>query len=333
MQFEQILSELFDNKALTREQAATLFGAIVKGELSGEQLAGALIALKLRGETVDEISGAVTALQQAAEPFPTPDYSFADIVGTGGDGANTINISTTSAIVGASLGLKIAKHGNRSVSSKTGASDLLTTLGVDISMSPKSARKALDEIGLCFIFAQKYHLGFKHAVPVRQALKTRTIFNILGPLINPAKPKRQLLGVYSPELIDIYAKTVAQLGHEHTIIVHGSGLDEVAIHGATEVAEVRNGEIERYTLTPQDFGFQVKPLESLRGGEPTENAQMITALLQGKGKAEHNQAVAMNTALLLKLFGQEDIKQNAQWVLDVIAQGNPFETLQKLTTY
>ena len=333
MQFEQILSELFDNKALTREQAATLFGAIVKGELSGEQLAGALIALKLRGETVDEISGAVTALQQAAEPFPTPDYSFADIVGTGGDGANTINISTTSAIVGASLGLKIAKHGNRSVSSKTGASDLLTTLGVDISMSTESARKALDEIGLCFIFAQKYHLGFKHAVPVRQALKTRTIFNILGPLINPAKPKRQLLGVYSPELIDIYAKTVAQLGHEHTIIVHGSGLDEVAIHSATEVAEVRNGEIERYTLTPQDFGFQVKPLESLRGGEPTENAQMITALLQGKGKAEHNQAVAMNTALLLKLFGQEDIKQNAQWVLDVIAQGKPFETLQKLTTY
>ena len=333
MQFEQILSELFDNKALTLEQAATLFGAIVKGELSGEQLAGALIALKLRGETVDEISGAVTALQQAAEPFPTPDYSFADIVGTGGDGANTINISTTSAIVGASLGLKIAKHGNRSVSSKTGASDLLTTLGVDISMSPKSARKALDEIGLCFIFAQKYHLGFKHAVPVRQALKTRTIFNILGPLINPAKPKRQLLGVYSPELIDIYAKTVAQLGHEHTIIVHGSGLDEVAIHGATDVAEVRNGEIERYTLTPQDFGFQVKPLESLRGGEPTENAQMITALLQGKGKTEHNQAVAMNTALLLKLFGQEDIKQNAQRVLDVIAQGKPFETLQKLTTY
>ena len=333
MQFEQILSELFDNKALTREQAATLFGAIVKGELSGEQLAGALIALKLRGETVDEISGAVTALQQAAEPFPTPDYSFADIVGTGGDGANTINISTTSAIVGASLGLKIAKHGNRSVSSKTGASDLLTTLGVDISMSPESARKALDEIGLCFIFAQKYHLGFKHAVPVRQALKTRTIFNILGPLINPAKPKRQLLGVYSPELIDIYAKTVAQLGHEHTIIVHGSGLDEVAIHGATEVAEVRNGEIERYTLTPQDFGFQVKPLESLRGGEPTENAQMITALLQGKGKAEHNQAVAMNTALLLKLFGQENIKDNAQRALDVIAQGKPFETLQKLTTY
>ena len=333
MQFEQILSELFDKKALTLEQAATLFGAIVKGELSGEQLAGALIALKLRGETVNEISGAVTALQQAAEPFPTPDYSFADIVGTGGDGANTINISTTSAIVGASLGLKIAKHGNRSVSSKTGASDLLTILGVDISMSPKSARKALDEIGLCFIFAQKYHLGFKHAVPVRQALKTRTIFNILGPLINPAKPKRQLLGVYSPELIDIYAKTVAQLGHEHTIIVHGSGLDEVAIHGATEVAEVRNGEIERYTLTPRDFGFQVKPLETLRGGEPTENAQMITALLQGKGKAEHNQAVAMNTALLLKLFGQEDIKQNAQWVLDVIAQGKPFETLQKLTTY
>ena len=139
--------------------------------------------------------------------------------------------------------------------------------------------------------------------------------------------------MYSPELIDVYAKTVAQLGHEHTIIVHGSGLDEVAIHGITQVAEVRNGNIERYTLTPQDFGFQAKPLETLRGGEPAENAQMITALLQGNGKAEHNQAVAMNTALLLKLFGQDDLKHNAQQVLDVIAQGKPFETLQKLTAY
>ncbi|MBN6079461.1 anthranilate phosphoribosyltransferase [Aggregatibacter actinomycetemcomitans] len=333
MENQALLEKLYGGHALTATESEFLFNAIMSGELSNEQIAAMLIALKVRGETIDEVNGAVLAAVKNAKPFPTPDYPFADIVGTGGDGANTINISTASAIVAASCGAKVAKHGNRSVSGKTGSSDLLTALGVTIAMSPEQARQALDDIGICFLFAQQYHLGFKYVVPVRQALKTRTLFNILGPLINPARPKRQLLGVYSPELIDVYAKTVAQLGHEHTIIVHGSGLDEVAIHGITQVAEVRNGNIERYTLTPQDFGFQAKPLETLRGGEPAENAQMITALLQGNGKAEHNQAVAMNTALLLKLFGQDDLKRNAQQVLDVIAQGKPFETLQRLTGY
>ncbi|PVX33454.1 anthranilate phosphoribosyltransferase [Pasteurella langaaensis DSM 22999] len=333
MQTEHILSSLFEGQSLTQEQSSHLFHAIVNGKLSNEQLAAALIALKLKGETIEEITGAVTALLNAAEPFPAPDYAFADIVGTGGDGANTINISTVSAIVGASLGLKIAKHGNRSVSSKTGASDLLTCLNVNINMSAESARKALDEIGLAFIFAQKYHTGFKYAAPVRQALKTRTIFNILGPLINPANPKRQLLGVYRPELLKPYAETNANLQHEHSIVVHGCGLDEVAIHGETKVAELRDGKIEYYSLTPKDFGFEAKPLESLRGGEPQENAKILTALLQGKGKAEHNQAVAMNTALLMKLFGYEDLKQNAQQVLEQLASGKAFATLEQLTTY
>lgn len=333
MQIEQILALLFDKKTLSETQSSTLFSAIVKGELSAEQLAGALIALKLRGETIEEITGAVTALLAAAQPFPSPDYPFADIVGTGGDGANTINISTASAIVAASLGLKIAKHGNRNVSGLTGASDLLSALGVNITMSAETARKALDDIGLAFIFAQQYHLGFKHAVPVRQALKTRTIFNILGPLINPAKPKRQLLGVYSPDLLRPYAETCARLGHQHSIVVHGCGLDEVAIHGQTQVAEIRDGKIDYYSLSPYDFGFEPQPLETLRGGEPAENAKILTALLQGKGKKEHAQAVAMNTALLMKLFGYEDLKQNAQQVLDRLANGKAFETLKKLTKY
>lgn len=333
MQIDNILTALFDKKVLTQSQSQTLFTAIVKGKILPEQLAGALIALKLRGETIEEITGAVTALLEAAEPFPTPDYPIADIVGTGGDGANTINISTASAIVGASMGLKIAKHGNRSVSSKTGASDLLTALGVNINMSAETARKALDEIGLAFIFAQKYHTGFKHAVPVRQALKTRTIFNILGPLINPADPKRQLLGVYTPELLKPYAETNARLNHEHSIIVHGCGLDEVAIHGKTQVAELRDGQIEYYDLSPKDFGFEPKPLESLRGGEPLENAKILTALLKGQGKAEHNQAVAMNTALLMKLFGYENIRENAQEVLEHLATGKAYNTLEALTKY
>ncbi|QEH49429.1 anthranilate phosphoribosyltransferase [Aggregatibacter actinomycetemcomitans] len=333
MESQALLEKLYGGHTLTAAESEILFNAIMSDALSNEQIAAMLIALKVRGETIDEVNGAVLAAMKNTKPFPTPDYPFADIVGTGGDGANTINISTASTIVAASCGAKVAKHGNRSVSGKTGSSDLLTALGVNIAMSPEQARKALDDISICFLFAQQYHPGFKYVVPVRQALKTRTLFNILGPLINPARPKRQLLGVYSPELIEVYAKTIAQLGHEHTIIVHGSGLDEVAIHGITQVAEVHNGNIERYTLTPQDFGFQAKPLETLRGGEPAENAQMITALLQGNGKAEHNQAVAMNTALLLKLFGQDDLKHNAQQVLDVIAQGKPFETLQKLTAY
>ncbi|MEE6074848.1 anthranilate phosphoribosyltransferase [Avibacterium paragallinarum] len=330
MQTEQLLNQLFEKQPLTQAQTETLFNAVLQGALSNEQLAAALTTLKLRGETAEEISGAVNAVLANAQPFPTPDYVFADIVGTGGDGANTINISTASAIVGAACGLKVAKHGNRSVSSKTGASDVLTALGVNVNIPAEKARQALDEIGICFLFAQQYHPGFKHAVPVRQALKTRSIFNILGPLCNPARPKHQLLGVYSPDLIQPYAETAVRLGHKHSIVVHGAGLDEVAIHGKTEVAEIRDGKIERYSLSPYDFGFEPQPLESLRGGEPEENAKMLTALLQGNGKPEHAQAVAMNTALLMKLFGYEDLKHNAEKVLDVLATGKAFETLVAL---
>ncbi|WAX72200.1 anthranilate phosphoribosyltransferase [Gallibacterium anatis] len=333
METQQILEQLFSGTSLSREQSKQLFSAIVQGELSNEQLAGALIALKLKGETVDEISGAVTALQTAAEPFPTPDYVFADIVGTGGDGANTINLSTASAIIAASMGAKVAKHGNRSVSSKTGSSDVLAALGVRLDLDATTARKALDEIGICFLFAPQYHRGFKHAVPVRQALKTRTIFNILGPLINPAKPKHQLLGVYDEKLLQPYAETALTLGHQHSIVVHGAGLDEVALHAETQVAEIYQGKIERYTLTAEDFGLKPQPLDAIRGGEPEQNAQYIRALLQGKGESAHVNAVAANTALLLRLFGYQDLKQTTQQVLEQIASGNAYKTLEKLSQY
>lgn len=327
---EILLSHLFSGQPLSQAQAYQLFKAIIHGELAPEQLAGVLIALKVRGETTEELCGAVEASLQAAQPFERPDYPFADIVGTGGDSANTINISTASAITAAACGLKVAKHGNRSVSSKSGASDVLTALGVDVSMSAQSARQALDQTGICFLFAQQYHQGFKYAVGVRQALKTRTIFNILGPLINPARPTRQLLGVYSPELLMPYAHAVQQLGHEHTIIVHGSGLDEVALHGKTEVVEVRDGKLERYTLSPADFGLPITPLEALKGGEPAENARAIQALFGGKGAIAHAHAVALNTALLMKLFGNENLKQNAELVLDTLAQGKAADVLTKL---
>lgn len=333
MQLDIILAKLFNQQSLNQGESHFMFQQIMQGKLSNEQLAGALIALKLRGETVAEIAGAVTALLESAEPFPRPDYPFADIVGTGGDEQYTINISTASAIVAATMGLKIAKHGSRSVSSKTGSSDLLTALGVQVNMPAEVARQALDQIGLCFLFAPQYHLGFKHAIPVRQALKTRTLFNILGPLVNPARPQHQLLGVYSADLLKPYAETVHSLHHQHTIIVHGSGLDEVAVHGETLVAEVENGEIHYFTLTPEDFGIQRHSLEALKGGEPTENAQKITALLQGKGEPAHIDAVAVNVAMLMRLFGERDIKANVEKVKAVLATTKAFERLQQLVNY
>lgn len=333
MQHNQLLEQLYSGHSLSTSESTALFNAVIQGELSNEQIAAMLIALKVRGANTEEITGAVAASLQNAKAFPHPNYSFADIVGTGGDGQNTINISTASAIVAASMGAKVAKHGNRSVSSKSGASDVLTALGVNVNVTPEQARQALDEIGVCFLFAQQYHSGFRHVAPVRAALKTRTIFNILGPLINPARPTYHLLGVYAPKLVKTYAETAVALEHQHSFVVHGSGLDEVALHGETQVAEIKNGKIEYFTLTPEDFGLKTQSLESLRGGEPQENAQMLTALLQGKGKAEHANAVAANTALLLKLFGHDDLKQNVQNVLAHLASGKAFETLQKLTTY
>ena len=333
MQTAQLLEQLYNGKTLNKEESAVIFNAIMQGELNNEQIAAMLIALKVRGATIDELSGAVSASLQNAKSFPRPDYPFADIVGTGGDGQNTINISTASAIVAASMGAKVAKHGNRSVSSKSGASDVLTALGVNVNVTPEQARQALDDIGVCFLFAQQYHSGFKHVAPVRAALKTRTLFNILGPLINPARPTYHLLGVYAPELVKTYAETAVALGHQHTFVVHGAGLDEVAVHGETQVAEIKNGKIDYFTLTPEDFGLKTQSLESLRGGEPQENAQYLTALLQGEGKAEHANAVAANVALLLKLFGHDDLKQNVQNVLTHLASGKAFETLQHLTKY
>ena len=333
MQHNPLLEQLYKEHSLSTSESTALFNAVIQGELSNEQIAAMLIALKVRGANTEEITGAVAASLQNAKAFPRPDYPFADIVGTGGDGQNTINISTTSAIVAASMGAKVAKHGNRSVSSKSGASDVLTALCVNVNVTPEQARQALDEIGVCFLFAQQYHSGFRHVAPVRAALKTRTIFNILGPLINPARPTYHLLGVYASELVKTYAETAVALEHQHSFVVHGSGLDEVALHGETQVAEIKNGKIEYFTLTPEDFGLKTQSLETLRGGEPQENAQMLTALLQGKGKAEHANAVAANTALLLKLFGHYDLKQNVQNVLAHLASGKSFETLQKLTTY
>ncbi|XKM13412.1 anthranilate phosphoribosyltransferase [Orbaceae bacterium ac157xtp] len=327
---QTILDKLYLGQILKKEESETLFTQIIQGKLSPTALATAIISMKVRGEQPQEIAGAATALLKNADSFATPDYDFADIVGTGGDGTNSINISTASAFVAAALGYKVAKHGNRGVSSKSGSSDVLSALGINLNMSAEIARQALDELGLCFLFAQQYHSGFRHAAPIRQQLKTRTIFNILGPLINPAKPKRILLGVYHQDLLKPIAETLVLLGYHHAIVVHGSGMDEVAIHGTTYVAEVVEGKIEYFTVTPQDFGLPVYTLNDIKGGTPEENRDILTAILQGRGQPAHEAAIAVNVAMLMKLFAQNDLKANAKLAINMMRTGNPYQLLSAL---
>ncbi len=327
---EKIIDKLYRQQALSEQESHQLFDEIIRGDLDPILMAAALTALKIKGETPDEIAGAVSALVKNASPFPRPDYDFADIVGTGGDGHDTINISTTAAFVAAACGLKVAKHGNRSVSSKSGSSDLLDSFGINLAMSADDTRKAIDELGVAFLFAPQYHGGFRHAMPVRQTLKTRTIFNILGPLINPARPNIELMGVYAPELIRPIAETMLKLGMKRAAVIHGSGLDEVAIHGETQVAEIRDGAIVEYTLKPEDFGVDCYALDAIKGGTPDENKAIITDILTGKGTQAQTSAVAVNVALLMRLFGHEDLKANTRKALDVMQSGKAFELVKQL---
>jgi anthranilate synthase/phosphoribosyltransferase len=327
---QPIVNKLYLGQALTQEESKILFSLIIQGKIEPTVLATAIISMKVRGEKPDEIAGAALALLENADLFDSPDYDFTDIVGTGGDGTNSINISTASAFVAAALGYKVAKHGNRGVSSKSGSSDVLSALGIKLNMSAQTSRKALDELGVCFLFAQQYHSGFRHAAPIRQQLKTRTIFNVLGPLINPSRPKRILLGVYHPDLIQPIAETLKMLNYKHAYVVHGAGMDEVAIHGETNVAEVKDGEIRYFTLKPDDFGLPTFTLKDIEGGTPEQNRDMLIAILQGYGKPAHQSAIAANVAMLMSLFGESNLKQNAQRAIEMMQSGKPYALLQQL---
>ena len=327
---QQILDRLYRGERISRPESEQLFTAIIQGQLEPAQLAAALISMKIRGEHPEEIAGAATALLADAVPFPRPDYPFADIVGTGGDGSNSINISTASAFVAAACGARVAKHGNRSVSSRSGSSDLLAAFGIRLDMPAEQSRQALDDLGVCFLYAPQYHTGFRHAMPVRQILKTRTLFNVLGPLINPARPPLALIGVYSPELVLPIAQTLQVLGYRRAAVVHGGGMDEVALHAPTQVAELNQGEITCYQLTAEDFGLQSQPVDALLGGTPEENRDILARLLQGRGQPAHEAAVAANVALLLKLFGRENLRENTRQALTVIRSGRAYELVTAL---
>ena len=289
-----------------------------------------LTALKIKGETPEEIAGAAKALNDNALPFPAVSYDCSDNCGTGGDGTHTINISTTSAIVAASLGIKMAKHGNRSVSSKSGSADVLGQLGINLNMTPEQAKTSLDETNLTFLMAPVYHAGIRHAMPVRQALKVRTLFNILGPLINPAGAAIQIIGVYDEKLIEPIAKALQLLGKKAAWVVHGSGMDEMALHGSTKVVELKEGQLNHFTLTPADFGLNEYPLEAIKGGSPEENAANIKQVLSGNGEDAHNAAIAINTAPLVMLNGlASDIKTATTLVLEQLKSGKALATLEQ----
>lgn len=331
LNIQQILEPLYAGKSLSSEQSQAFFEHVVQGEIDPIILSSVLTALKIKGETPEEITGAAKALLAQAKSFPRPDYPFSDIVGTGGDGLGTINISTASAFVAAACGLKVCKHGNRSVSSKSGSSDLLAAFGINLNMSPEVARQCLDDLNVCFIFAPQYHAGMRFAAPVRAALKTRSIFNVLGPLVNPARPDFELMGVYAPELLKPITEVHKQLGMKRVMVVYGSGLDEVALHGETQVAELIDGQIKEYTLTPEDFGVQRYPVEAIFGGDAQENKVIIEKILQGKGSDAQQAAVAINVSALLVLNGLADnFKQGTTMALEMMLSGKPLQLVKQL---
>ena len=326
----KVLEQLYQGQSLNQEEVTEVFSQVVNGQVDDIVLSSLLTALKIKGETPQEIAGAAAALINNAAPFPRPDYEFADIVGTGGDGHNTINISSAAAIVAASCGLKVAKHGNRSVSSKSGSADLFKAFELELTMSADTARACLDESNLCFLFAPNYHSGIRHAMPVRTTLKTRTLFNLLGPLVNPARPTHIMIGVYDPALLMPFARTLQLLGYQKALVVHGSGLDELALHGESQVVEVAGDKLTEYRLSARDFGLEEYPLSSIRGGEPDENKRLIEQVLAGKGQPAHQAAVAINAGALLKLCGlAETFAKGAEMAIASMHKQLPLQTIRQ----
>ncbi len=300
--FPEVLEAVIRGRSLTAAEARAVFDQVFAGKIEPAQLAALLTALRMKGETPDEIRGAASAMVEAATAFPRPEgIEIGEIVGTGGDGMKTINVSTTAALAAAAAGLHIAKHGNRGVSSLSGASDVLTALGINIRPTPDEAADLLKTTGFCFCFAQLYHPAMRFAGPVRGAMKVRTVFNVLGPLTNPAHPDYAVIGVYDPALLETVAQTLKGLGMKRAFVVHGAGLDEVAVHGVTQAAELtEDGAIVRRTFTPSDFGVtNVYAVEDVKGGAPEENARITEAILAGKGTPAQHDMVAANLAILL----------------------------------
>lgn len=319
-----------DGNVLSSEQAEKAFDIIMSGGATTAQIAGFLMALRTRGETVDEITAAVKTMRAKMLAIPAP-HGAMDIVGTGGDGSGTYNISTAAAIVTAACGVPIAKHGNRALSSQSGASDVLGALGINIDCTMDLVKRALVEAGICFLMAPRHHSAIKHVMPARIELGVRTIFNILGPLSNPANVKRQMTGAFSKDWIVPMAQTLGNMGSEMAWVVHGSdGLDEITTTGTTFVAQLKDGKVTEFEISPTDAGIPLAEPDDLKGGSPEHNAKALSALLEGE-QGPYRDVVVLNAAASLLVAGRvDDLKSGAKMAAEAIDSKKALDTLENL---
>jgi len=329
--FKPLLSRLADGGTLTEDDAGEFFAACLRGDPSPSQVGAALTAMRMRGETLGEITACARAMRRAAIHIE-PGFPTIDVCGTGGDGLHTLNISTAVGFVAAGGGLKVAKHGNSAQSSKSGTADVLAELGVDIAAPADLQLKALEEAGICFMFAPAHHGAMKHVAPIRTELGFRTIFNLLGPLTNPAGAKRQVVGVFAERWVSPLAQVLGALGAERAWVVHGGGLDEMSTTGETSVAEFRDGQVRLFTVTPEAVGLTRAALADLTGGSPAENAAALRRLLQGETGA-YRDIVLLNSAAAF-LVGEkvETLREGVDLAASVIDDGRAQAALDKLVS-
>ena len=326
---KEATAKLIDKKDLTYKEANEVIDEIMSGKTSEVQTAAFLAALSTKGETIEEITACASAMRNHALPLQHR-MDLLEIVGPGGDQAMSFNISTTSAIVIASGGVKIAKHGNRAASSKSGAADCLEALGVNIELEPEKCVKLLEEIGICFLFAQKYHTSMRYVGPVRKELGMRTVFNLLGPLTNPASANMQVMGVYAQELVEPMARVLSGLGVKRGMIVYGQDkLDEISVSAPTTICEFSDGTYQTYTIEPEDFGMQRAAKEELVGGTPLENARITTEILDGKKGAKRD-AVLLNAGAGLYIGGKAaTLKEGVELAAELIDSGAAKKKLEE----
>ncbi|MFN2927441.1 anthranilate phosphoribosyltransferase [Lachnospiraceae bacterium YH-ros2228] len=332
---EEAIKKVVDKKDLTYDEAKEVMLEIMSGKTTPVLNAAFLAALSTKStkaETIDEISGCAEAMRSLATPVEHPGMEVLDIVGTGGDGSHSFNISTTSAMVIASTGVKVAKHGNRAASSLSGTADCLEALGININEDPDKCREMLEKTGFCFLFAQKYHSAMKYVGPIRKELGIRTVFNILGPLTNPAKPEFFLLGVYDEYLVEPVAKVLSSLGVKRALVVHGQDqMDEISASAPTTVCELREGFYRTSVIKPEDFGLTRGRKEDIIGGSPKENARITREVLSGKERGTKRTIVLMNAGAALYIAGKADsIASGVKLASDQIDSGKALETLENV---
>jgi anthranilate phosphoribosyltransferase len=324
-----LLARVAAGGALSESEAEAAFDIIMSGNATPSQMGALLMALRVRGETVDEITGAVRIMRAKALTIDAPPGTI-DTVGTGGDGSGSFNISTASALVVAGSGVPVAKHGNRAFSSKSGAADVLSALGVNIDADMAVVRRCLWEIGFCFLMAPRHHSAMRHVGPTRVELGTRTIFNLLGPMSNPAQVRRQLVGVFAPEWVVPMAEVLGRLGAERAWVVHGSGLDELTTAGVTTVAEFKDGKVTSFEVTPEEVGLPRVPLDALKGGDPAHNARLMREVLGGAPGALRD-VVLLNSAAALVVAGRaEDLRAGVAMAARSLDSGAAGQVLDRL---